>query len=103
MKPKRPYIAKMDEVIITRQGETAIIEYKEENVCCTHLVLGQKIHNMSDEDVLNCHNDCIYAQLESMKNYKHIAIEVPPGKPQLEYFTPGGYWTMRGDVLRCHI
>lgn len=102
-KPKRPYIATMDEVIITRQGETAVIEYKEENVGGVNLVLGPKIHSMTDEDILNSHNDCIYAQLESMRNYKHVATEIPPGKPQVEYFSPGGYWTMRGDVLRCQI
>jgi hypothetical protein len=28
-KPKSPYIAKMDEVIITRQGETAVINPTE--------------------------------------------------------------------------
>jgi hypothetical protein len=93
----------MDEVIITRQGETAVIEYKEINVGSTNLMLGPEIHNMSDEDILNCHNDCIYAQVESMKNYKYIAIEIPPGKSQVKYFSPGRYWTMRGDVLRCHI
>ena len=80
-----------------------VIEYKEKNVGGTNLVLGPKIHNMSDEDILNCHNDCIYAQLESMRNYKHVAVEIPPGKPQVKYFAPGGYWTARGDVLRCVI
>lgn len=102
-RPKRPYIAKMDEIIITRQGEIAVIEYKEKNVGGTNLVLGPKIHSMSDEDILNAHNDCIYAQLESMKNYKHVATEIPPAKSQVKYFAPGGYWTMRGDVLRCRI
>lgn len=102
-KPGRPCIAKMDEVIITRQEETAVIEYKEENVGGVNLVLGPKIHNMSDEDILNSHNDCIYAQLESMKKYKYVATEIPPGKSQVKYFSPGGYWTMRGDVLRCQI
>jgi hypothetical protein len=101
--PKRPYIAKMDEVLITRQGETAVIEYKEPNVGGTNLVLGPKIHDMSDEDILKCHNDCIDAQLEFMRNYKYVATEIPPGKSQVKYFSPGGYWTMRGDVLRGYI
>ena len=37
------------------------------------------------------------------KNYKHIAVEIPPGKPQIKYFEEGGYWTSRGDVLRCRV
>lgn len=37
------------------------------------------------------------------KNYEYIAVEVPHGKPQINYFKEGGYWTARGDVLRCHI
>lgn len=29
MKYQKPYIAKLDEVMITREGDTAIIEYKK--------------------------------------------------------------------------
>lgn len=58
---------------------------------------------MSDQDILDCHNSCIQAQLELIKNYKHVAIEIPPGESQVEYCTPGGNWTPRGDVLRCLI
>jgi hypothetical protein len=30
-----------------------------------------------------------------------VAIESPPGRPQIEYFERGDQWTPRGDVLRC--
>ena len=103
MRFKRPYIATLDEVIITKQGETAIIEYKEPSIYTTQLKLGLEIHNMTDQNILDCHNNCISTQLEFMKNYKHIAIEILPGNPQIEYFAPGGYWIARGDVLRCLI
>lgn len=103
MKLKRPHIAKLDEVTITRNGETSIIEYKEKGIWDTNLTIGPEIYSMSDEDILECHNDCIYAQLESIKNYKHIAVEIPSNKPQIKYFVPGGYWIACGDVLRCTI
>lgn len=30
MRPQRPYVVEPDEIIVTRDGETAVIEYKEE-------------------------------------------------------------------------
>lgn len=102
-KIKRPHIAKLEEVRITRDGETAIIDYKEPGIGGVNLRLGKKIDQMSDEDILNRHNECIYAQLESIRNYKYVATEIPPGKPQVEYFEQGYYWTPRGDVLRCEV
>lgn len=102
-KIKRPHIAKLDEVTITRDGETAIIDYKELGISGVNLTLGEEIYQMSDLDILNRHNECIYAQLESMRNYKHVATEIPPGKPQVEYFEQGYHWTPRGDVLRCEV
>ena len=102
-KIKRLHIAKLDEVTITRDGETAIIEYKELGISAIHLKIGKDIIEMSEEDILNCHNAHIEAQLESARNFKYIATEIPPGKPQVKYFEPGAHWTPRGDVLRCEI
>lgn len=103
MKYKSPYIARLNEVIITRDGEIAVIAYKERDIMTTNLKIDGNLQDMSDQDILDCHNHCIEVQLESIKNYKHLAVEIPPGKPQTEYFEAGGYWTPRGDVLRCHI
>jgi len=85
MRPKRPYVSESDEVIVTRDGETATIEYKEENCGITQLKIGLEIHNMSDEDIIACYNDCLYAQQELAKDYKYVATEVPISKPQVEY------------------
>ena len=103
MKNKKRYVATFDEVSITRDGETAIIKYKETDIGETNLTIGPAIYNMSDQDILNLHNDMLLDQTELIKNYQYIATEIPPGKPQTEYFKPGGYWTPRGDVLRCEI
>jgi hypothetical protein len=102
-KIKRPHVAELSEVIITRQGDAAIIEYKEEGFGTTHITIGHEINQMSDKDILLCHNAFIALQLQSMNEYQHIATEIPIGQPQVKYFEPGGYWTARGDVLRCCI
>jgi hypothetical protein len=36
-----------------------------------------------------------------MKEYEHVAIEVPLGHPQVEFFERGDQWVPRGHVLRC--
>ena len=36
-------------------------------------------------------------------DYQHVAVEVPPGRPQIAYFSRGDQWTLRGDLLRCVI
>jgi hypothetical protein len=33
----------------------------------------------------------------------YVAVEIPPGKPQITYFEPGCPWRPRGSVLRCVI
>jgi hypothetical protein len=48
MHPKRPYVATLDEVHITRDGENAVIEYLEPNVMTSHFGIGPQIHAMSD-------------------------------------------------------
>ena len=103
MRPKKPYIATLDEVTITREGDAAHIEYKQENVSGVCFTIGEKIHQMSDQAILDLYNDGLRASLELAKNYQYIATEIPPGKPQVTYFEKGGYWTPRGDVLRCSI
>ncbi|CAL7961454.1 conserved hypothetical protein [Gammaproteobacteria bacterium] len=103
MRPQRPYVVEPDEVVVTRDGEMAIIEYKKENFGTTHLTIDPEIHNMSDEDIICCYNGCLYAQDELKRNDKYIATEIPVGKPQTEYSNTYCHWTMRGNILRCAI
>ena len=51
MKRKQRYIARLDEVTITREGEYAVIAYKEEGVPTTHLGIGPEIADMTDQSV----------------------------------------------------
>jgi hypothetical protein len=105
MKPKRPFIATLKDVKIKRDsdGETAIITYRDKSVGTVHFKIGPQITKMSEEEILYHHNQCIYAQLESRKNYHHNAREIPPGKPQIEYSKCCCQLVPRGDVLRCEV
>ncbi len=100
MRPRNPYVARMDQVRIARHGEAARITYVEPGGPQVHLTIGPRIADMSDEDILIAHNAVIRAQQELADSYIHVAEEVPPGQPQLEFFEPGQYWVPRGQVLR---
>ncbi len=101
MKRKEQYIARLDEVTITREGDSAIIRYKEQGIMTTHLKIGPEIAGMSDEAILELFNDTLRAQAQLAAEYKHVAVEVPLGSPQIKYFKRGYQWCPRGAVLRC--
>ena len=75
----------------------------ELNVLTVHLKIGPEIEQMTDREILALHNKVIRSQETLAAEYKHIAVEVPPGSQQIEYFHKGDSWTPRGDVLRCVI
>ena len=101
MRRKKPYRTTLDEVTISRDGESAIITYRDPEVVTTHFKIGTKLERMSDGQVLDHFNKTIEARDMLAASYEHVAIEVPPGQPQIEYFAAGDQWTPRGDVLRC--
>jgi hypothetical protein len=102
--PTRPYVASADQVRITRQGDVAIIEYADDSVATTHLTMGaEKLATMSDEDLLEYWNEGITAREEHARRLSYTATEVPPGKPQVEFFEEANQWTPRGHVVRCQI
>jgi len=103
MKRKQQYIVRLDEVKLTRDGDTAIIEYKEAGVPTTHLRIGPQIVDMSDEEIVDLFNETLRAQAKLAAEYKHVAVEVPLGSPQIEYHARSEQWTPRGTVLRCTI
>jgi hypothetical protein len=103
MKRKERYIARLDEVKIAREDDTAIIAYVEEGVPTTHLKVGQELLGMSDQEVLNLHNECLRAQAQHAADFKYVAVEVPLNSPQIRYSKRGYQWVPRGGVLRCLI
>src|SRR5438128_7568087 len=103
MRLKRPYAASLDQVRISRENDEAIIEYADPGISTTHLRLGPEVQTMTDQEILERFNEYIAARDELAAEYEHVAVEIPPGKPQIEYFDKGYQWTPRGDVLRCII
>ena len=49
------------------------------------------------------YNRVVRAMQWSVANYKHVAVEIPEGKPQLEYYRESDTWRPRGGVLRCEV
>jgi len=48
-------------------------------------------------------NDTLRAQAQWAAEYKHVAVEVPLGSPQIRYAADSDQWVPRGGVLRCLI
>jgi hypothetical protein len=101
MKRKERYIVRLDEVILTRGSDYADIQYKEAGVPSTRLQIGPQISGMSDEEIIELFNETLRAQAQLAAEYKHVAVEVPLGSPQIKYFARGYQWCPRGGVLRC--
>ena len=103
MRKKRPHVATLGEVRISRDGDDAIIEFFDSTVATMHLKLGPEVQEMTDQEILDRFNTVVLAQQQMAAEYEHVAIEVPPGSPQIKYFDPGDQWVPRGTVLRCLI
>lgn len=101
MRKKKPRVATLNEVAISREGEDAIIEFHDPAISTTHLKIGTGIERMADEQILGVFNSTVTAMQQMADDYEHVAVEIPPGRPQVEYFEPADQWTPRGDVLRC--
>ena len=92
---RRPrYVASPDQVRVTRDpdGETAVIEYADEDIGPTYLRIGPGLDRMTDDEVLRVFNETIEAMNQSRRDYKHVAIEVPVGQPQIEWSDRVDQW-----------
>ena len=98
---KKPQIATLDEVVIARDGDFADITYRDPTVGGVNLKIGPEVARMTDQEILDCHNEVLLAMQRSVASYKHRAVEVPPGKDQVRYSEQCDQWVPRGDVLRC--
>jgi hypothetical protein len=102
---KKPHIARLDQVSISREGEDAVIEFLDGSTATTHLRVGPQVQDMTDEEVLLVFNRILAAQIRNRDELgEYVAVEVPVGSPQVERF-PGTTteWVPRGGVLRCVI
>jgi len=98
---KRPARMELDAVRIERQGDTAILTPRDPDLAVTSFRLGTQLARMSDEEILACFNATIDARDQAAAERPYVAIEVPPGHPQIRYFRAGHQWVPRGGVVRC--
>jgi len=77
-----------------------VIEYADEDIGPTYLRIGPGLDRMTDDEVLRVFNETIEAMNQSRRDYKHVAIEVPVGQPQIEWSDRVDQWCARGEVLR---
>ncbi len=103
MRLKRPRIAALEEVTISREGEYAVIEFLDPTFSTMNLKLGPRVNRITDKEILASFNQTVRAMEEMRRNYVHVPVEIPAGKPQVRYFAEGDQWVPRGDVLRCII
>ncbi len=103
MRKKKPRRASPDEVKISRSGEEAIIAFADATISTTHLRIGPRVHEMSDQAILDIFNDVMAAQDQLVAEWENIVVEIPPGRPQIKYSDLSDQWVPRGDLLRCHI
>jgi len=97
-------VVSFHEVKITRDGETAIIEYSDPAMGPgMNFKVGPKLAKMTDREVIERHNEMIRGMEAHREEHPYVAIEIPEGKPQIEYSKQCCQWTSRGDVLRCRI
>ena len=103
MRKKPPRQASLDEIHITREGETAVIEFADPNVSVSHVNVGPELGSMSDAAVLELFNAMLEAPTEIAAGFDNAAVEIPPGRPQIRFHEDSGRWVPRGQILRCHI
>jgi hypothetical protein len=94
-KLKVRYIAALDEVTVTRDGDWARVEYKEGDIEATVLKIGPEIREMSDGEIVELHNEGLRHKVTQASQYKQVAVEVPLGSAQIEYFAQCHQWVPR--------
>jgi len=101
MRPKRPTHVLIDQVRITRDGNTATIDHADPNLSGAHLTIGPQIAAMTDADIVEMYNDILDSQWALLQEWDKTVVEEPPGEPQIDYHENSDQWAPRGEVLRC--
>lgn len=100
---RRPPQSKIDQVHISRKGEYAIIEHANPAYGAVNLKLGPKINTLTNRQILEMFNDVIAAQEASIADPANRPIEIPKGRPQIEWLKDLQQWSARGHVLKCEV
>ena len=105
MRIKKPRIARLDQVTISRSAEDAVIQFHDSGIATTHLRVGPEVHQMTDAEILLMFNQMIASQIRNRDELgEYVAIEIPAGFPQVQQHPEASnQWSPRGGVLRCYI
>lgn len=79
MRLRRPHVASLDQVRITRKYDAAIIEYVEPGVSTTHFKLGRELQRMTDQEILDCFNEMIEAKRAPRRRVQACGDRNPAG------------------------
>jgi len=100
---KKLRVVSLDEVKITRRGDSAEFVYADDAMGSMLLKVGSDVGRMSDEVLLEKHNETVRAMEAMAADHEHVAVEVPVGRPQLRYSEASDQWVPRGAVVRCRV
>ena len=75
MRPKKPCRAGFDQVRITRDGTSAIIEHADPTISTTSLTIGPEIDQMTDHDILALYNAIIASQEQILREWDNSKRE----------------------------
>ena len=101
MRPRRPTHVLIDQVRITRDGDTATIDHADPSLSGAHLTIGPQIAAMTDADIVEMYNDILDSQWTLLQEWDKTVVEEPPGEPQIDYHENSDQWAPRGEILRC--
>jgi hypothetical protein len=100
MRPKKPTHVLIDQVRITREGNDAVIDHADANLCGARIA---GIATMTDADIVDTYNRILDSQWELLQAWDKTVVEEPPGEKQIDYHENSDQWVPRGEVLRCII
>lgn len=84
---KRPHVATLEEIRITRDGEYAIIAYEDDSIATTQYHIGAaRLARMSDEDILMVWNAGLATKEDDVRSRRDM-----------------GSALSRGNVLSCQV
>ena len=103
MRLRRPPQSTIEQVHISREGGTAIIVYADPAYGTVNLTIGPEIDRLSDREILDLYNDILAAQEASVADPANRPVEIPRGRPQIEWQEDYQQWSARGEVLKCEL
>lgn len=98
---KRQKVAFAKEVTIERRGETAVIEFLDQQYAGTYLTIGPKINNMTDADILRLYNEIVLGQQRMIAESR--PREMKEGLPQVGIDPYYKTLITHSETLRCEL